>query len=400
MAPVQYEALLKGDAPPPPPTGRDWLNTLGLLVIAAAASQAGSWALRTLVLPPGSVIQRFLGTPQPLCPAVLLTVAAVVAAAAATVAAVLRGAAWIRHEDATLDTGLRRWQVLNVLIYAASGMATTGSSTIRIDAGFGPPRQYSFFLPIPWAFNIWLLIFASEFLFIIYQALPAQRHNAVLALISPYWLLATTFQLLWCFVFCPYAKAVLFLNSAFLAGVAVSLFGAFWHFTSTRAEKLPGQGWGVWLLAQVPLTIHFGWVCAAVLVSSNALLVRFGYPLHPQLLAADLSLVAAAVLGLTLMVARFDAVYGFTLAWAVNGLRAGAVKCLAEACYLRDLPGIPAETLEGLAIRETAILLVLLVVACGILSLKLLRCALRMASPATRDAVLQRLPSPLQGRLA
>lgn len=28
--------------------------------------------------------------------------------------------------------------------------------------------------------------------------------------------------------------------------------------------------------------------------------------------------------------------------------RAGAVKCLAEACYLRDLPGIPAETLEGL----------------------------------------------------
>lgn len=24
MAPVQYEALLKGDAPPPPPTGRDW----------------------------------------------------------------------------------------------------------------------------------------------------------------------------------------------------------------------------------------------------------------------------------------------------------------------------------------------------------------------------------------
>jgi hypothetical protein len=391
MLPSKYTPL--DEELSPPATTADWAGTLLLFAAVYASSRVGSFLMRTYVLPKSSDLAVFFATPRPADTVAWLTAGGALMLAVMLVLLIFRHTAWIRHRDASPDAPLRRWQVLNLAAFVVTRVA--GSVAIRIDTA--PTRGlYTLFMPAPWAFSIWFLIFASEALFLLYQALPPQRGNVLLAAISPYWLSANAFQTAWCFVFCPYAEGVLYLNAVCLAGVACSLFGAYCHCTQLGNKELLSYGWPFWVFTQLPLSIHFGWISAAVLVSTNSLLVRFGFPVEIQLLAANASLVTALVLGLGLTVLRFDAVYGLTLAWALNGIRCGTQRCLAnDECLGPFLKVYPLETIRRQVCVDAVFTGILLFAAGTVIALKGARVAIHSSSFERKEAILNRAPKCL-----
>ena len=52
-------------------------------------------------------------------------------------------------------------------------------------------------------------------------------------------------------VFSPYAQAILYVSSLFLAGVMLSLFGAYYQFTNQQNKYFRCYGWPFWFFAQV-----------------------------------------------------------------------------------------------------------------------------------------------------
>jgi hypothetical protein len=373
------------------PSWSDWLNAILLLTCAAASVHVGGLLLQSVVFPPGSELQHFFITQRPVDDKAIAGVAIVLALALLLTLVVWRGASWISHWDAAPTALFRRWQVLGLFAFALTQLMN--SADIRIDTGGQSRRFYSLFTPAPWAFSIWGVIYIGERLFVVYQALPLQRGNVLLAAIAPYWILANGFQFLWCFVFCPYASEMLYISTLFLLLVAVALFGAYYHFTSLQNKYYRSYGWMFWIFAQIPLTLHFGWISAALLVNFNGFLVRWGAPLAVQLAVATACLYIAAALGILLMLSRFDFIYGLTIAWAVNGVRYGTERCLGNSNCLQSLPGITAEALKAQILTAEFLTALLLAVALWVMLVKLARQILmNTVSYEVRDRFLKHVP--------
>jgi hypothetical protein len=124
--------------------------------------------------------------------------------------------------------------------------------------------------------------------------------------------------------------------------------------------------------------------------------VRFGFPVEIQLLAANASLVTALVLGLGLTVLRFDAVYGLTLAWALNGIRCGTQRCLAnDECLGPFLKVYPLETIRRQVCVDAVFTGILLFAAGTVIALKGARVAIHSSSFERKEAILNRAPKCL-----
>ncbi|MBN1965094.1 MAG: tryptophan-rich sensory protein, partial [Anaerolineae bacterium] len=142
-----------------------------------------------------------------------------------------------------------------VLTLIFNGMATTGAlgGTPTADISNAYPIA---FVPANVTFSIWGVIYTGLLLFVIYQALPAQRENPILRRIG------------WLFVFSGVANAlwlVLFQYELFVASVPVMLILlvtliAIYQQTGIRESVVSrGTRW----LVQIPFSIYLGWITVA-----------------------------------------------------------------------------------------------------------------------------------------
>mmetsp|Transcript_26192 Transcript_26192/g.56819 ORF Transcript_26192/g.56819 Transcript_26192/m.56819 type:complete len:203 (+) Transcript_26192:575-1183(+) len=145
--------------------------------------------------------------------------------------------------------------------------------------------------------------------------------------VSPWWVAANIYQSLWCAAFRDWARpsGVFWISAALLTATAIALAGAEAVVTG------PSVGTGSWtavgqrVLAQMPLSLHFGWVTAASLVNWNsffAVLYRDAHiSLRTQIWLAFASLHLAYIVGSIVAVVRMDFLYSLTLAWALTAIK-------------------------------------------------------------------------------
>ncbi len=189
-------------------------------------------------------------------------------------------------------------------------------------------KYFTAFTPAGYTFSIWGVIYSWVFAFAIYQALPAQRDNTLLAKIGWPMVFVTFWNTLW---------VPIFVNEWILASVAVILMiltGLTYVFVQVvRHGFTPVQRW----LVKVPLTIFFGWVTVATVANISVLLVALnfdGFGIPWNVWSAAILVVATSIVCGVLWWSRGDITYAATLSWAFVGVAVGQETPVAMTAFV------------------------------------------------------------------
>ncbi|CAM9418985.1 unnamed protein product [Sphacelaria rigidula] len=167
--------------------------------------------------------------------------------------------------------------------------------------------------PASYAFSIWGVIFLSELIFVIWQALSRNRDSDIITKGIGFWFAAACiFQAAWSIVFAQeelVASAVILLLIAFCLAMAVVGLAPY-----KREKTLLFCSVEFWTV-HFPIGLHGGWVLAASLVNIN---VALDDPsLTAQVAGLVLTVVAASVGATLAAVVFYDQVYLLSIAWAL-----------------------------------------------------------------------------------
>jgi hypothetical protein len=188
-------------------------------------------------------------------------------------------------------------------------------------------RSRTLVAPDGWAFAIWGPIFIGELVFCASHLLLAEPGSAAASSVSEVvqrasggFMASQIFQTLWTASFRPkYKGKYVFVSSALLTAIAVSLSRAHAAFTSSSAYDNKDY----WLYF-LPMTLHFGWTTAASLVNWNGSIASLkevgGLGLA---VSGHLSVVIATAAGVGITLYRGAPVFGLVIAWALTACASG-----------------------------------------------------------------------------
>jgi benzodiazapine receptor len=207
----------------------------------------------------------------------------------------------------------------------ANGLPIGGQTTGEVSA-----KYPSLFTPAGFTFSIWGLIYLALAVFIIYQALPAQRSNDKLAGIGMLFKLNCLANAVWIFAW-HYNQ--LWLSVLLMAGILGTLIQIF------RALG-PGDSW----LVRFPFSLYTGWITVATIANISALQIDMGWD-AAGLTAIQwtwLKLAIAGAIGATVIGNTRDIVYIGVIAWAAYGIysKQGATPEVAGAAITLSLVAV------------------------------------------------------------
>ncbi len=195
---------------------------------------------------------------------------------------------------------------INVL---ANALPINGQNTGDISDRFA-----IYFVPAGYVFAIWGLIYLGMIAYTIYQALPAQRDNALLNKIAPaYWignLANTVWIFLWHYnIFAATLPAMLILLASLL----------YIYIQIMQAGALnTAQKW----LVRLPFSLYLGWISVATVANFSQVLYYVnwnGFGISGPAWAAIMTGVAT-LLGVLMAWRELDIAYVLVLVWAFVGI--------------------------------------------------------------------------------
>jgi hypothetical protein len=225
------------------------------------------------------------------------------------------------------------WSVLktsNALLFLLNVLATSRPG--RLDGESMDlkklPRVRPLVFPAGWAFAIWGPIFAGEFMSSVGALFVKSRSRTALSLskIWPAFMVAQICQILWTAAFRK--KYMANASSAVIAPLFLTMT-AYALSRAHRAYSLSRPlGVAAYLLFGLPLTLHFGWMCAASLLNWNGSVYAVLFRNNPRKKKGEEavailrwlghgSAVLASGLGLICTVARQAPLFGAVISWAL-----------------------------------------------------------------------------------
>lgn len=214
----------------------------------------------------------------------------------------------------------RQWLTVAAVLMA---IAINGLSNVYPPAGKNTGEVSNTILggvlitPAGYAFAIWGLIYIGLIAYSIYQVLPAQRHDAILAKVSWGVIGACAFQIIWLYVFLTFH---FWWSVLFMLGILVCL--AFAYVQTRLARPTRKVRW----LLQAPISVYFGWITIAAVVNvSGALLVSFVGPGRTSLstlsVGSTLVMMGISAAIATLVALKYsDATYPAVAVWALSAI--------------------------------------------------------------------------------
>lgn len=190
--------------------------------------------------------------------------------------------------------------------------------------------------PAGWAFSIWGALYTGCFVFVVYQALRAQRRNALLAELR--WPAAGAFlgNAGWVAYVQVYGLSAI--SAAIIVFTLACLLTIYRSFAEWRGALSTGERW----CAVLPLSALASWLTAATVVNIAAALRYHGVEggEATPLIGAGVILVAGAIAAAALIKGRGNPPYALVFLWALAGIyaaggqRADAIAVAAAASGL------------------------------------------------------------------
>ena len=185
----------------------------------------------------------------------------------------------------------------------ANGVPLGGQTTGEISA-----KYPTLFTPDGFTFSIWGLIYLSLAVFVVYQALPAQRDNADIAQIGIWFKLNCLANALWIFA---WHYDFLLISMLLMLGLLATLIQIFRSVDSNSN-----------LLIKLPFSLYTGWITVATIANLSVLQTAWG--LNDTGLSAVqwtwLKLAIAGAIGAIVLSRTRNVVYLAVIAWAAFGI--------------------------------------------------------------------------------
>lgn len=192
----------------------------------------------------------------------------------------------------------------------AEALPLNGLSTKTIS-----DRFQVLFVPAPYVFSIWGVIYVGLIAFAIYQALPAHRADPRLRRVSYWFALSCLANCAWIFLW-HYEQfpATLVVMLALLAALIVI-------YQRLRVGRAPVHGVERWVV-DLTFSIYLGWVSVATIANAADVLNYLGWNGAPLGAAAwaVIMLAAGLVLAAAMAFRRGDLAYGLVVIWAFAGI--------------------------------------------------------------------------------
>jgi benzodiazapine receptor len=224
-------------------------------------------------------------------------------------------------------------QSLNVAAYVAVITVNALANALPINgitSGAVSDRFPTFVTPAGYVFAIWGLIYALLAVFVVYQALPAQRDDPALRDLGLAFVASCVCNATWLFAWHHLQIAL-----AWVLIVALLLFLMVCYERLRTADDTRVRR----LAVRLPFSVYLGWVTVATVANTAILLVDAGVDggaAAPWWGA--LALLAATGIGLTMLVRRDDVAFALVGVWALIGIavaqadRSTVIVVAAGAC--------------------------------------------------------------------
>jgi hypothetical protein len=205
-------------------------------------------------------------------------------------------------------------------------------------------RYPSLFTPAGFTFSIWGLIYLTLLVFVIYQALPAQRNNQTIASISRLFQLNCAANAGWLFAWHYDLLSISLLLMFTLLGTLVMIYRAL-------LAELDNASLGQHLALHLPFSLYTGWITVATIANISTIQTGYGWD-NIGLTAINWTLLKIAVagaIGATIVLRYRDPVFVLVIAWAAYGISVmqSAVPAVAGAATSLALFSLLLAAREG-----------------------------------------------------
>ena len=116
-------------------------------------------------------------------------------------------------------------------------------------------KYHSLFTPAGFTFGIWTVIYLLLAVFVVYQALPAQRENSALLRIGPWFKLGCAANALWMVAWHLEWIMVSLLLMAILLYSLIVIY-----------TQMDGEAWQI----RLPFSMYLGWIAVAIIANASA----------------------------------------------------------------------------------------------------------------------------------
>ena len=172
----------------------------------------------------------------------------------------------------------------------------------------------SLFTPAGYVFSIWGVIYALLAVFVVYQALPAQKHNPRLERLGYWFVLSCAFNFSWLLA---WHYGAIWLSQLFMLGLLGSLIMSYVRLGIGKEKVSRPEAFAV----RWPFSIYLGWITVATAANTTVTLLEYG--VTGGWLAPLLTILVIAValgIGFLMLRNRRDIGFNLVLAWAFVGI--------------------------------------------------------------------------------
>jgi len=239
--------------------------------------------------------------------------------------------------------------IINIVSYAiiAGGPFLWGTFGNGMSTDEMAPIYQTLLTPAGVAFAIWGIIYTWEFVFVLAQALPANRDKQLVAVITPWFLACAVFTNVWTVAFSLESFAISHIG---MVGIWVSLVGII-----LQTDTLKGISTAEYWLIRAPFSLHGGWVTVAQFLNLNVWADSLLAP-APQLVAnaiASLCAVFGLIVLFAVAVPRPDPIMPVAAAWAAWWIHSGLQDPNRFLSKTNNPVTLDLATLEGFSVAAS-----------------------------------------------
>ncbi len=208
-------------------------------------------------------------------------------------------------------------QIVNIFALGAVLTVNVLSNALPINgrtAGEISDAYPSLVTPAGYVFSIWGLIYTLLIVFVVYQALPAQKDNPRLERLGYMFALSCACNFFWIFA---WHYGVVWLSELLMLGLLASLIVCYNRLGIGKTEVSAAEKWAV----RLAFSVYLGWITVATIANTTVLLLEWGVEggwLAP--VWAVIVIGVAAAIGLLVLRRRGDVPYSLVLVWAFFGI--------------------------------------------------------------------------------
>lgn len=176
-------------------------------------------------------------------------------------------------------------------------------------------RYASLFTPAGFTFSIWGVIYLSLLVFVIYQALPAQRDNELISSISRLFQLNCVANAAWLVAWHYNLLALSLLIMLVILATLIMIYRRLY-------ARIDQSSIAHHLALKLPFSLYTGWVTVATIANTSILQNAYGWDalLMTPVSWALLKLALAGAVAATMVIRYGDAIFVLVAAWAAYGI--------------------------------------------------------------------------------